>query len=1568
MLLKSIFYPTILCIMNMYKKAIFLSLTLFLFVSGYATNYYVSTTDGNDSYSAAQAQNPSTPWQSLPKVNSIFSSLKPGDNLLFKRGDIFYGSLVVNASGNSSAPITIGAYGSGNRPLISGFVGVQNWSNVGNGMWQSTLNTSATNLNLITINGVSQAMGRYPNSDAVNGGYLTYESFGYNSITDNQLSGSPNWTGASAVIRKTKWILDVCKITNHSGTTINYNNPTSDNIYPGLSNFGYFIQNDPRTLDKLGEWYFNPSNKTLQMYFGANSPGSYGVSNSYADNIVSISNNNNIIMDNIAVEGGNSYGITVTNSISVTIQNCDVNNSGNTGIYVRNVPNILLQYNTVNSALTNGINVLNTSASPSNVKGNVIQNIGLLAGMSQSGDMTNTGLSVQGDNVVVQNNSIQNTGYNGLAFQGSNSTISNNFINNYCSVKDDGGGIYTYAGASSTVYSNRKITGNIILNGIGAKYGTDPGLADYGVMVMAIYLDGSSSNIDITDNSISGSAGSGFYLNNINSVNFLRNTIFNTRNAVNLNRDPNGPLLRNNTFKQNIVFPLYNNQNGMFYWNGELNVPTQTSIQADMQAIGVFDNNYYRNDVLAPFDYYYHLTNGGTFVDPPALNFTQWKSFMNQDFNSSVTPGIASYKINNVLSSNLLPNGAFTTGISNVTFWSVNNNFTSSWDNSNQISGGSLQIAPNSSTSEYSTMYAPAGSVVAGKNYILRITTKGTTVNGFMRASLRQTNSPYSTLTSTQSDFFGNTVQTHEFLISPTATEANASYLIEILQSSGTVYIDNIEIYEVNYSNIDPGTQVRFEYNASTNNQTVTLDANYLGVDNTKYSGSVTLAPYTSKIFIRDTSAGTLTVPSPPASSTLKATGSTTPISCFGGTTTVNISANGGVAPYAGTGSFTSSAGTGALKLSFSNPSTGNTTYNYWSIGAVDASKIYVLKFSTLGTTGSGTVKASLRQTASPYASLISGQTASFGTTRVDHQFTFVSPTSSPDASFLIEISENSGTTYIDNIAFFLAASDGSLISQNLYPQGDFENASTGLSSISTWSVNNNTTSVYDNNSVINAIKYYSVTDATGAINTTGVNVNQPTAALQATATASPILSGQTSTTVTVNATGGTAPYSGTGSFSVGVGTYSYTVTDAKGCTSVASITVTAPITSPVTSPVVSVSTSSTLRAATSASPVSCFGGTTTVNVGASGGTGPYTGTGSYPASAGTGSLKLSFYYPQSTNFTYAYWSIGALSSSKYYVLKFTTLGTTANGTVQAWLRNTASPYATLTSVQQQTFGASSVEHEFFFWGASSPDANFLIAIQENSGTTYIDNIGFFEASSNGRLISSNLYPQGDFENDYANGISAINTWSLNNNKREEWDITSKINANNYYSVTDATGALNTTAITINQPGALLQASASVASSGSNYAITVSATGGTQPYNGVGAFIVGTGTYSYTVSDAGGCSSTVAVTAGAGARIATTTTSSLSTASTLSTSTINSLTIFSFPNPSTTLFNVVLAGGTAEMVEISVMSYDGKLLYKTKGTSNKKYTFGSNFIPGIYTVLVRQGTFLKSLKLVKGKF
>src|SRR5690554_1052915 len=123
---------------NIILKIFFLTVVLMNTKDLLAANYYFSSLDGNDSRSSTEAQNPDTPWKSIEKLNAIFNTLKPGDAVYFKRGETFYGTIHVTKSGTSAQPITIGAYGSGDKPTISALVPLANWKQVGPGIFEGT--------------------------------------------------------------------------------------------------------------------------------------------------------------------------------------------------------------------------------------------------------------------------------------------------------------------------------------------------------------------------------------------------------------------------------------------------------------------------------------------------------------------------------------------------------------------------------------------------------------------------------------------------------------------------------------------------------------------------------------------------------------------------------------------------------------------------------------------------------------------------------------------------------------------------------------------------------------------------------------------------------------------------------------------------------------------------------------------------------------------------------------------------------------------------------------------------------------------------------------------------------------------------------------------------------------------------------------------------------------------------------------------------------------------------------------------------------------------------------------
>src|SRR5437660_1415303 len=135
----------------------------------------------------------------------------------------------------------------------------------------------------------------------------------------------------------------------------------------------------------------------------------------------------------------------------------------------------------------------------------------------------------------------------------------------------------------------------------------------------------------------------------------------------------------------------------------------------------------------------------------------------------------------------------------------------------------------------------------------------------------------------------------------------------------------------------------------------------------------------------------------------------------------------------------------------------------------------------------------------------------------------------------------------------------------------------------------------------------YTVTDHNGCLSSTVVTLTEPDALVASNTHGSISCHGGT-TTVSVSAVGGTTPYDGTGTFSQGQGTTTYTVTDHNGCMSSTVVTLTEP---------------DALVATSSNTPILCNGGSSTVTVNASGGTGPYQGTGTFTRSAGTYSYTV---------------------------------------------------------------------------------------------------------------------------------------------------------------------------------------------------------------------------------------------------------------------------------------------------------------------------------------------------------
>jgi parallel beta-helix repeat protein len=546
-------------------------------------------------------------------------TFNPGDTILFKRGDTWYGSLTVGTSGTSGNPITYGAYGSGEKPIISGFTTITGWASEGNGIYSKVIST-VSKPSVVTVNGVNTPMGRWPNT-----GWMTIDSHvGTTSITDADLPSLPDWDGAEAVVRTRHWVIDRDTITDHTGNTLRYTSASGDEVTDGA---GYFIQGSIKTLDTLGEWYYDDSTDKFYMYFGSNNQNNYVVRVSTIDEFVHMVYRDYITFDNILFQGANENAFYIGGSEHVTIKNCGIDFTGKTAVYggdnwetgSSGSDYFRLENTNINHSNNNGI-FLETEFINALISNNNIQNTATIPGMGRSAAGQYTAILNMAQGTIIEYNKIFNTGYIPIHFQGANTVVRNNLVDTYCFVKDDGGGIYTNGPDHKEIY------GNIILNGLSASEGSVGDSAAEG-----IYIDDSGANTIISGNTVAHCANAGIYLHNAHENVVENNSCYNNAYSqllfVHDNIYPNDPL-RNIRVKNNILFAKEETEYAF--------VIVTVHDNNDLLLFGTSDYNYYARPI-SDGTTIVALTNAWS--GPAAyLTLSGWQSFSAQDSHSKKSP------------------------------------------------------------------------------------------------------------------------------------------------------------------------------------------------------------------------------------------------------------------------------------------------------------------------------------------------------------------------------------------------------------------------------------------------------------------------------------------------------------------------------------------------------------------------------------------------------------------------------------------------------------------------------------------------------------------------------------------------------------------------------------------------------------------------------------------------------------------------------------------------------------------------------------------------------------------
>jgi len=809
------------------KKRLFLLFFLIWYSErSYSANYYLSASSGNDERTLKEAQHPDTPWQSLNRLNDYIPQLNPGDSVLFKSGDVFYGSLNLKKSGTSEKPIVFSHYGEGAPPVISGFSTLKNWEKSAPGIYFTHVPQTTPQINVLTLNGLPQPLGRFPNRDEKNMGYLIPDEITVkNQISHETLNESGQWAGAELVIRKNHWIIDREKVLSHQNNSLTFL-PSSG--YPPKKGYGFFVQNHLNTLDQMGEWYHDVQKNRLYLCTGEQTPEELRIKVSIQEHLLTtLTNTRHILIKGIHFEGANKDALLIRGGTDFHLDAVAIENSGENAIMVQNMDRFRIENSKILNAQNSGI-YLRSGNYQASIRKNHIENTHIYSGMGQSGDNNGYGIFSISDADTITNNTIKNSGYVGIGFRGSNTLVKNNYIDGFCLVKGDGGGIYSYTGNAGKKYSNRKIIGNIIQNGNGAREGTPLHNTDFPAPAEGIYLDDNTENILVADNTVSQINNRGIYLHNAKNINVRNNLVFDASFLIFLADDQLGQPLAGVLITENTLIKKNPHQVSMGV----------RSANPEFTLIGVSDQNKHVD--ISGAGASFSIQNNDT-KEEIYFSLEGWRKKTNWENKSEETIQSPEKPYSYTSEGKTIKNIGFSTDTSGL---NCVKDCTLTWGE-----GGYVSV---SAENEVSGLKLDIGPVRHEQIYLLTLTASSSEPV-MMEAYLRQRGPAYQKLCHGKPFALNKNGKENQILIQQPREDGDASLILNIFQSKNEIRIDNIRIDMLPpMKKTDEPDSFLLVTNPKSSQDMLDLKGSYKDLASKRHSGKINLAPYQSIFLIKE--------------------------------------------------------------------------------------------------------------------------------------------------------------------------------------------------------------------------------------------------------------------------------------------------------------------------------------------------------------------------------------------------------------------------------------------------------------------------------------------------------------------------------------------------------------------------------------------------------------------------------------------------------------------------------------------------------------------------------------------
>jgi parallel beta-helix repeat protein len=612
-----------------------LSVLLLLTLHSAGTIYYFSSSSGNDNYVNNSV---TAPWRTMDKVNKIH--LLPGDQILFKSGETFYGSLITHGDGMIGNPVIITTYGGDKPAIITGLTTPNQWTDMGGGIW-ATQDLGNRDVHNVIIDGKQVEMGRYPNDYPTTGGYLVYDSFTNNPDSTSTIYSwmmpyygiDSSWVGSTLRIKAYLSSLANCRVLSAKDGVLVFDNRGMSYL-PFRNGCGFFFTNSIKTLDLYGEWCHKDGK--VYIYFGNENPSNHIVEIGTVDTLIQ-SRNSNYEVNNITFRGANKYGVSNTwaGLSGLKFRKCSFLLSGLDAVAIANRSRFVMDSCLIDGANNNGI-ILDYNCDSPRITNTVIRNIGTLESnlYCDNGFSRRMGVGVYArgcptKGLYFENNVIENTGFNGMHISGSGNYIYRNYIAHVCTWLDDGGAIY-YAGAPGITYVGTVIRRNILLDAPGYWYG----YPSYRVTPNLIFVDDYSSGVMIDSNFVQGSGQSCIYLHNAFNCTVLNNTLSGAKKAL-FELQNNGHVTMKNIHVHYNQF-LTEDTTALFYSLQTRGLPGDSPIDQ----FGTINNNL----LLSPNINSAIIALGNIFVSNTVnwYRFKEWNTLLPYDRNTKVamiTPG-----------------------------------------------------------------------------------------------------------------------------------------------------------------------------------------------------------------------------------------------------------------------------------------------------------------------------------------------------------------------------------------------------------------------------------------------------------------------------------------------------------------------------------------------------------------------------------------------------------------------------------------------------------------------------------------------------------------------------------------------------------------------------------------------------------------------------------------------------------------------------------------------------------------------------------------------------------------